>query len=296
MSAWYKMKIRHLLLTLPFIFILFGCAYHATQIREVPPSEIPLRMNDLRNDLMENGVPGSWFDKQIQNATFELHANIGEYFQKASEGRIVANNKPKRSKKPGAISKVAKGEAFIRKHHHILSKAEARHGIHKELIAAVIGIETNFADHQYQGNFYAFNTLVSQYIFTNREDFAVREITALYQLSGKTGQSMQYLKSSYAGAIGWGQFIPSSLLAYFVKKKGKKHCMNPFSIEDTVLSVENYLYKHQLSKANINDEDSRYEAVYAYNHSDDYVATVLSVYDQLRHQRSTAKKDTDKES
>ena len=72
--------------------------------------------------------------------------------------------------------------------------------------------------------------------------------------------------------------------------------MNPFSIEDTVLSVENYLYKHQLSKANINDEDSRYNAVFAYNHSDNYVETVLSIYDQLRDHRTAAKKDSGKES
>jgi membrane-bound lytic murein transglycosylase B len=253
-------------------------------------------MNDLRNDLMENGVPGTWFDKQIRNETFQLHANIGEYFQRAGECQTVPNKKTRPSRKRGAHSRVAKGEAFIKKNHGVLKRAEARHGIHKELIAAIIGIETNFADHKYQGNFYAFNSLVSQYIFTNREDFAVREITALYQLSRKTGQSMQYLKSSYAGAIGWGQFIPSSLLAYFVKKNGKKHCLNPFSIEDTVLSVENYLYKHQLSKANINDEDSRYEAVYAYNHSDDYVEAVLSIYDQLRNRFSKAKHNVSEES
>lgn len=288
------MKLRYLLITVPCICILFGCAYHATQIREVSESEIPFRMNDLRYDLMENGVPCEWFDKQIKNDTFKLHANIGEYFQRAAEGQTVSSIKPRPFKKRGAHSKVAKGQAFLRKHHQILKKAEARHGIHKELIAAIIGIETNFADHNYRGNFYAFNSLVSQYIFTNREDFAVREITALYQLARKTGKPVQYYKSSYAGAIGWGQFIPSSLLAYFVNRKGK-HCMNPFSIEDTVLSVENYFYKHRLSKVNINDEDSLYRAVYAYNHSDDYVEAVLSVYDKLRHRSSTAKNNVSKE-
>ena len=290
------MKFRYSIIIFPLIFIFLGCSFHATQIREVAESEIPIRIQELRSDLIDNGVSGTWFDKQIKNKTFRLHANIGEYFQNAGNKQNVSNKKSKPSKKWRTNSRLHKGVAFLKKHQNIFNKAEARHGIHKELLASIIGIETNFADLKYQGNFYAFNTLVSQYIFTNREDFAVREITALYQLSRKTGQSMQYLKSSYAGAIGWGQFIPSSLLAYFVKKNGRKHCMNPFSIEDTVLSVENYLYKHQLSKANINDEDSRYEAVYAYNHSDDYVATVLSIYDQLRNHRSPAKKDVGEES
>ncbi len=290
------MKFKYSLTLLLIIFILTGCSFHATQIREVSESDIPFRIQDLRNELIDNGVSGAWLDKQIKNKTFQLHANIGEYFQNAGNKQNVSNKKSKPAKKWRRNSRFHKGVAFLKKHRNVLRKAEARHGIHKELIAAIIGIETNFADHKYRGKFYAFNSLVSQYIFTNREDFAIREITALYKLSRKTGQSMQYLKSSYAGAIGWGQFLPSSLMAYFVKKNGRKHCLNPFSIEDTVLSVENYLYKHQLSKANINDEDSRYEAVYAYNHSDDYVEAVLSIYDKLRDHRSTVKKDTGKES
>ncbi len=291
------MNFKESLTLLFIILILTGCSFHATQIRDVSELEIPFRIQDLRNELIDNGVSGAWFDKQIRNKTFQLHANIGKYFQNAGNKQNVSNKKSNPAKKWRGNSRFHKGVAFVKKHRNVLRKAEARHGIHKELIAAIIGIETNFADHKYRGKFYAFNSLVSQYIFTNREDFAVREITALYKLSRKTGQSMQYLKSSYAGAIGWGQFLPSSLMAYFVKKNGRKHCMNPFSIEDTVLSVENYLYKHQLSKANINDEDSRYEAVYAYNHSDNYVEAVLSIYDKLRnHHHSTVKKDTGKES
>jgi len=278
------------------IFIFLGCASHMTQIREVSDSDIPIKIIELKNNLVENGVPGAWFDKQVKNKTFQLHANIGEYFQEAPEKQIVLNKKTKHFKKLSVNSKVNKGEIFIKKHRNIFNKAEARHGIHKELIAAIIGIETNFADHNYRGKFYAFNSLVSQYIFTNREDFAVREITALYKLSCKTGHPPQYFKSSYAGAIGWGQFIPSSLLAYFVNKNGKNHVIDPFSIEDTVFSIENYFYKHRLSKANINDDDSRYRAVFAYNHSDDYVEAVLSIYDQLRDYFSPTKKDGSEES
>ena len=202
------MKNRFLLITISLAFIFLCCACHKTQIRTVSEAEIPMRIQDLRGDLIDNGVSGAWFDKQIKNKTFRLHANIGEYFQNAGNGQNVSNKKSKPAKRWRMNSRFHKGMAFLKKHRNILSKAEARHGIHKELLAAIIGIETNFADHQYQGNFHAFNTLVSQYIFTNREDFAVREITALYQLSRKTGQSMQYMKSSYAGAIGWGQFIP----------------------------------------------------------------------------------------
>ena len=178
-------------------------------------------------------------------------------------------------------AKIEKGKPFIEKHIEMFNRAEAKHGIHKELIAAIIGIETNFADRHQRGKFYAFNSLVSQYIFTNRIKFAVREITALYKFSQMTGHPPQYFTSSYAGAIGWGQFIPSSLMAFFIDSNGLDDDIDPFDIEDTIFSVENYLYKNNLSGENIGDYNSKYKAVFAYNHSNVYVKAVLYIYDGL---------------
>ncbi|HQN01824.1 MAG TPA: lytic murein transglycosylase, partial [Candidatus Hydrogenedentes bacterium] len=153
----------------------------------------------------------------------------------------------------GVDNKIEKGKKFVEAHVDIFKRVEAKYGIHKELLAAIVGVETNFADHHQRGEFYAFNSLVSQYIFANRMKFAVREITALYNFSQKTGHSPQYYTSSYAGAIGWGQFIPSSLMAFFADSNGVPDDMDPFSLEDTIFSVGNYLCKHNLSGKNIDE-------------------------------------------
>jgi hypothetical protein len=55
-----------------------------------------------------------------------------------------------------------------------------------------------------------------------------------------------------------------------------------YSLEDNIVSIENYLYKNGLSAKNINNYESRYKAVYSYNHSDSYVKAVLYMYDKLR--------------
>jgi len=47
-----------------------------------------------------------------------------------------------------------------------------------------------------------------------------------------TGHPPQYFTSSYAGAIGWGQFIPSSLLTYFIDANGANRDIDPFDLED----------------------------------------------------------------
>jgi membrane-bound lytic murein transglycosylase B len=280
------------------IFFLVGCASETMQVKKIPDSAIPVKIEELKNHLIMNGVPGEWFDEQIQNETFRIHPNIDQYFQKSAEKQTDHDKKHDISwyfARIGVNAKIEKGKPFIADRLELFQRAEAKHGIHKELIAAIIGIETNFADHQQRGKFYAFNSLMSQYIFTNRTKFAVREITALYKFSLKTGHPPQYFTSSYAGAIGWGQFIPSSLQAFFIDSNGLDDDIDPFDIEDTIFSVENYLYKNNLSGENIGDYGSKYKAVFAYNHSDVYVKAVLYIYDGLHDYFSAEESEIGKE-
>ena len=308
-----SLRAEYLLVIILVVFMFPGCASHE-QVRKDSPAEmetfeivqaaqktpgdirgvevnkesepdVRMKIEELKQQLLVNGVPGEWFDEQIHHDTFQFHPHIGNYFRRAAERQIDHEKKYDVSWYFALINvdaRIEKGKTFIEKHISTFEKAEARHGIDKELIAAIIGIETTFADHLQRGKFYAFNSLVSQYLFTNRKKFAVREITSLYKFSQITGQQPQYFTSSYAGAIGWGQFIPSSLLAYFIDTDGIDNDIDPFSIEDTIISVENYLYKNNLTGKNIHDYDSKYKAVFAYNHSDVYVKAVLYIYDGLR--------------
>ena len=292
------MKLRYSPIIVFMIFFLVGCASETMQVKKIPDSAIPVKIEELKNHLIMNGVPGEWFDEQIQNETFRIHPNIDQYFQKSAEKQTDHDKKHDISwyfARIGVNAKIEKGKTFIADRLELFQRAEAKHGIHKELIAAIIGIETNFADHQQRGKFYAFNSLMSQYIFTNRTKFAVREITALYKFSLKTGHPPQYFTSSYAGAIGWGQFIPSSLQAFFIDSNGLDDDIDPFDIEDTIFSVENYLYKNNLSGENIGDYGSKYKAVFAYNHSDVYVKAVLYIYYGLHDYFSAEESEIGKE-
>ncbi len=306
------MNLKYLLSIVFIVFLFLGCAFNNELIKKYEtinskiPDEIQIapefhnnlepavqfKIKELKSQLIMNGVPGEWFDEQMQNETFRIHPSIDQYFQKSAEKQTDHDKKHDIAwyfALVGVDAKIEKGQPFIEKHIEMFNRAEAKHGIHKELIAAIIGMETNFADSQQRGNFYAFNSLVSQYIFTNRTKFAVREITALYKFSRMTGHPPQYFTSSYAGAIGWGQFIPSSLLAFFIASNGLDDDIDPFDIEDTIFSVENYLYKNKLEGENIGDYGSKYKAVFAYNHSDVYVKAVLYIYDGLRGYFSPAK-------
>jgi membrane-bound lytic murein transglycosylase B len=279
------MKLRYSLTIFSVVFIFLGCTSYNEQVKKVPDHLIPIKIEELKHHLTMNGVSGEWFDEQIKNETFQLHPNIGQYFHKSAEkqtDRVIKRNVSRYFTRIGVDAKIKKGKPFIEDHIEMFNRAEAKHGIHKELIAAIIGIETNFADYKQRGKFYAFNSLVSQYIFTNRTKFAVHEITALYKFSLMTERPTQYFTSSYAGAIGWGQFIPSSLFSFFIDSHGTNNDIDPFDIEDTIFSVENYLYNNNLTGENIGNYNRKYKAVFAYNHSDVYVKAVLYIYDGLR--------------
>lgn len=251
----------------------------------IPNLPFPAKIQKLREELICRGVPGEWFDEQLREKTFRMHSKINNYFRNSAEKQVDREKKYDISwyfARLAVKEKIEKGREFLQTYSNIFQRVEAKNGIHRELIAAILGIETNFAEKHQSGQFYAFNSLVSQYVFTGRKKFAVREITALYKFSQKTARSPQYFTSSYAGAIGWGQFIPSSLLDFFIDSNDICEDSDPFSLEDTIFSIENYLNKHNLSGKNIRDYKARYKAVYAYNHSDAYVQAVLFIYEGLR--------------
>jgi hypothetical protein len=76
------------------------------------------------------------------------------------------------------------------------------------------------------------------------------------------------LNVSSAGALGWMQFIPSSWEAYGVDASGDG-VADPYNPEDAIFAAANYL-----SAAGM--PENTYDAIFAYNHADWYVADVLA--------------------
>ena len=74
--------------------------------------------------------------------------------------------------------------------------------------------------------------------------------------------------TSYAGAIGWMQFMPATWEAYGVDADGDG-IADPYDPEDAIFAAANYL------SASGMPEDT-YDAIFAYNHADWYVADVLA--------------------
>jgi len=242
-------------------------------------------LEELSLHLSEKGVPEEWFSSNINRDSFTFYPQIESYFSNMAENRVNRGEIDLKDYKQhfGVDLKIRKGIRFIEEHQEILTKVQQKNGIDYELIVAILGMETNFGEQRQRGNFYVFDTLVSQYLLLpRRQSFAVNELAALYTFSQITQKEIDYFIGSFAGASGWGQFIPTSLVAYFVSADGKDENIDIFSIEDTVFSIENYLAAHRLNGDTINYPETRRKAVFAYNRSEAYVKAVLYMYEEFK--------------
>lgn len=258
------------------------------RIRYFTDEEWWQKLDDLSFKLMQKGVPVDWFVNQVNHPDFKVYLSMKRYFTSMPEHRVQRGEVTLDAymKNFGVDQKVLRGDEFIDKYQKVLEKAERKNGIHYELIMAILAIESDYGNSRFKGTFYTFPALVSQYLLLpRRERFALNELDALYKFSKLTQKDPYHFIGSYAGAAGWGQFIPSSMNAFFLDSENLFSDIDIYSLEDNIVSIENYLFKNGLSKKNIDNEESRYKAVYSYNHSDSYVKTVLFMYDQLRAKR-----------
>ena len=88
----------------------------------------------------------------------------------------------------------------------------------------------------------------------------------------------QEIGGSYAGAFGYGQFIPSSFNRFSVDFNGDG-IRQPYSWPDVLGSIANYLRRngYQPNSANRKRNGDVWKAIYAYNHADNYVMAILEL-------------------
>ena len=164
-----------------------------------------------------------------------------------------AEAKPWSEYRPIFISqaRIDGGKAFLAEHRDALAKAEANTGVPAEIIVAILGVETSYGGNM--GSYPvvdALYTLAFAYPRTNQPDKIAREnqreaffrdeLAQLFALGKENGFDVTTLKGSYAGAMGWGQFMPSSYRDYAVDGDGDGKVDLFTDLDDVFASVANY--------------------------------------------------------
>jgi membrane-bound lytic murein transglycosylase B len=201
---------------------------------------------------------------------------------------------------------LGKAGQYMKHHHHWLEKAEAEYQVEKEIITAILLVETRLGT--YVGKASTLNILSSMAALSDpdiretlwrslsdktnmtREDYqkkatrkaqwAYSELTAFLTYIDRENMSPPVeVTGSYAGAIGISQFMPSNILTLGVDgdKDGR---VNLFTHADAIFSVANYL-RHHGWKPGISPAEAR-KVLFAYNHSTYYVDILMRLFSALR--------------
>ena len=139
------------------------------------------------------------------------------------------------------------GAEFWAQHETAFARAEAVYGVPAEIIAGIIGVETFYG--QITGGFRVIDALATlSFDFpsgrSDRSAFFRSELAEFLKLCRREGLDPLAVKGSFAGAIGWPQFMPSSWNRDAVDFDGDGHIDLAGSPVDAIGSVAHYLAEH----------------------------------------------------
>ncbi|HUA79831.1 MAG TPA: lytic murein transglycosylase B [Dyella sp.] len=141
-------------------------------------------------------------------------------------------------------ARIDAGVAFYRDHQALLEQIGAKYGVAPQYIVAILGVETFYGRNT--GKYKVLDALVTLGLYyPPRATFFRSELKTLLELpDSQLAGPLDTLNGSYAGAQGWGQFMPSSIRDFAVDEDGDGRIDLQNSLPDILGSVANYFAKH----------------------------------------------------
>ena len=141
-------------------------------------------------------------------------------------------------KKRSSNRKVKEGLKLYNKEKNIIQTVEKDFEVEKELLLALMGIETNFG--KYLGKMDIVSSLATLSFDKRRSEFFSEELLILLRLVDKKIIDKNILYGSWAGAFGNFQFVPRTIRNYAIDYN-KNKAIELKNIEDSFASAANYL-------------------------------------------------------
>jgi len=139
--------------------------------------------------------------------------------------------------------RIAGGVRFWQDNAEALARAEQTYGVSAEYIVAIIGVETRYGKHM--GKYRVLDALATLgFDYPPRSTFFRKELTEYLLMTREEGMDPKAQLGSYAGAMGFGQFISSSFRAYAVDFNGDGIRDILRNKTDAIGSVANYFKRH----------------------------------------------------
>ena len=226
----FKKMLKNLITINSFIFlILFSFSSLANN------SEFELWINDFKEKAISSGISKNVVDDVMSDAKFLPKViEYDRYQPEFYEDTFTYIKKRTNTKK------VKKGLALYKKEKLIIDKIDRKFLVEKELLLALMGIETNFG--KYLGKMDIISSLATLSFDKRRSEFFTKELLILLKLIDKGIIKKDILFGSWAGAFGNFQFMPRTIKNYAIDYNNNK-IIELKNIEDSFASAANYLNK-----------------------------------------------------
>ena len=214
----------------------------------------------MGGDFANNPNAQQFIDKMVNKHGFDrqqLQAILSQAKRLDSVLRLMDNQAPTTSVKPpsgpnGAWLRYRKkfitpdnvqnGVVFWNQYEDALNRAWQVYGVPPEIIVGIIGVETRWG--RVMGKTRILDALATlSFNYPRRAEYFSGELETFLLMARDEQDDPLNLKGSFAGAMGYGQFMPSSYKQYAVDFSGDGH-INLWDPVDAIGSVANYFKAH----------------------------------------------------
>lgn len=288
------------------IRVLFICFVFLSVILGVPHSWADQTENDDDLDCFNTLKQKLIQDKFDPGLVETLYSDDIVLFDVVGTGLFFKHNEARLNYQDFASKdSILRARRYIRKHKTDLKIIEKKFGVDKTILTAIILVETGLGT--FTGKRLVINTLssmaalsdpdVREYLWQSlgeeksmtrnafdkkadkKSKWAYKELKAFLRYVDRENIDPYSLKGSYAGAVGIGQFMPSSIIA-FARDGDNDGSIDMFDHTDALASIANYLKQHGWHPG-ISRKKAR-KVLYSYNNSSYYVNILMKISNVLK--------------
>jgi membrane-bound lytic murein transglycosylase B len=197
-------------------------------------------LKDFKSYALENNISEETFDKTMSNVVFLPQVIKYDRFQpEFYEDTITYISKRSSNKK------VKQGKTLYINNKEFIDSIDKKFSVEKELLLALMGIETNFGT--YLGKMDILSSLATLSFDKRRSEFFTNELITILQLVENKVIDHNILYGSWAGAFGNFQFMPTTIKNYAIDYD-KNNLIELKSTKDSFASAANYISKIKWQK------------------------------------------------
>ena len=224
----YKLKMKKITIFLLFIFLNFTQNLYANE-------NFKAWLKDFKKTAIKKGISKKTVNLVMDDAKYLPKViEYDRYQPEFYEDTFTYINKRANQ------DKVNKGIRLYKREKNLINKIEKVFLVEKELLLALMGIETNFG--KYLGKMDIVSSLATLSFDKRRSVFFTNELLVLLKLIDEGIIDKSILFGSWAGAFGNFQFMPSTIKSYAIDYN-KNTDIELKKIDDSFASAANYIKK-----------------------------------------------------